>query len=277
MSTSPHDDLEYFEDLSELIIDHGGSAAQVVSGRASSLTSEPILPESKTDGQPSGRTVKARRNGLASSTQKRSRSSSESDVRDFPSETAEKQQKHEVTVIVEATSTPNAECSAAVERPPARSWSRSAGSRAAQQSATCRESPLPRLLLIVGAMLIVAGLSWYLAGLSGAASSLVTEGTLRFEGIAPPVTCIKLLKLNSPIEEEYVSEIQNGRFALCGVPSGDYAIWFEKADGTPIPVRPVGRSSGLLKEAEHHLQFSFSSNTTPLHLELAVRKAFGQK
>ncbi len=95
-------------------------------------------------------------------------------------------------------------------------------------------------------------------------------GSIRFEGPAPPVAFIQLLRLNSPREEDFVTEIREGQFAFRNVPPGDYALWLAAADGKPIPCRPVGSSIGLLTEAEHHLRITLAHSSGPFAFEFVT-------
>ena len=97
-------------------------------------------------------------------------------------------------------------------------------------------------------------------------------GSIRFEGAVPPAAFIQLLRLNSPREEDFVAEIRDGQFTFPRVPPGDYALWLATAEGTPVPVKPVGATVGLLTEAEHHLRISLSSESGPFEFELSAAK-----
>lgn len=120
---------------------------------------------------------------------------------------------------------------------------------------------------------LAACLGWYAISNDHGDEPQSMTGSIRFEGSAPPAAFIQLLRLNSPREEDFVAEIRDGQFTFPGVPAGDYALWLATADGTPLPVKPVGATVGLLTEAEHHLRISLSGESGSFDFEFSAVKA----
>ena len=129
-----------------------------------------------------------------------------------------------------------------------------------------------RFAASIGALGLVVCLGIYAISHHRSDEPQSMSGSIRFQGSAPPAAFIQLLRLNSPREEDFVAEIRDGQFTFPRVPAGDYALWLATADGTPLPVKPVGATVGLLTEAEHHLRISLSSESGPFEFELSAAK-----
>lgn len=261
MTNSSDNDLKFFENLDDLVIDETTDQRTASVGRTEKERDRP--KRSVPTLTPAGLHVGA--------SQKSGRISEDDVVDLLQSPTSHPSQQGKATNCpeLEASMMPVPQL-ASTAAPP------SATLKPERSSVSSRPVPsLPwRWLVGFMAVAMIGCVAWYLSHSLASASPQPFQGTIRFEGTVPPAAFIQLFKLNSPREEDYVTEIRDSQFVFPDVSPGDYALWLATVERTPIPVRPVGASVGVLTEAEHHLRISLNGKSGPLVLELsAVRRA----